>query len=428
MHKSRLNELPAWRAAELLTSRELSATDLMRACLDRVLERDADVRAFAHLDPDAALAQARALDAGPIRGPLHGLPLGVKDLFDTVDMPTSYGSPIYADHHPKADAASVALCREAGALVLGKTVTTEFAYFQPGPTRNPHHLAHTPGGSSSGSAAAVADQMLPLALGTQTAGSVIRPAAYCGVVGYKPTIGRVSRAGVKSLSESLDTVGGFGRCVRDVSMLGAVLSGDSRLSRLPRVEAPRIALCRTPEWSRAAPDAQRAFDQAVSILSPAVASLADIDLPRDLPDLVALQKAVMSFEMSRALSHERIWHRNSLSEQLRALLDEGIAIDGAEHSANLARTALAQRSVDALFDSCDVLMSPSATAEAPAGIDATGDPVFCRGWTLLGLPCVHLPVARGTNGLPTGIQLVGRFGDDYRLLAIAEWVQGNLPQ
>ena len=428
MNRSKLNELPAWHAAELLASRELSATDLMRTCLDRALERDAAVHAFAHLDPDAALAQARALDAGPVRGPLHGLPLGVKDLFDTADMPTSYGSPIYAGHRPKADAASVALCREAGALVLGKTVTTEFAYFQPGPTRNPHNLAHTPGGSSSGSAAAVADHMLPLALGTQTAGSVIRPAAYCGIVGYKPTVGRVSRAGIKSLSESLDTVGGFGRCVRDVSLLGAILTGDSRLNRLTQVDAPRIGLCRTPEWSRADPDAQRAFDQALLVLSTTGAVMADIDLPDDLPDLVALQKAVMYFEMSRALSHERIWHRSSLSEQLRVLLDEGIAINGTEHSANLTKTAFAQRCVDALFDRFDVLISPSATGEAPAGVDATGDPVFCRGWTLLGLPCVHLPVARGTNGLPTGIQLIGRFGDDCRLLAVAEWVQDHLIQ
>ena len=426
MNKSRLNEMPAWRAAELLASRELSATDLMRACLDRALERDAAVHAFAYFDPDAVLAQAHLLDAGQIRGPLHGIPLGVKDLFDTADMPTSYGSSIYAGHRPKADAASVALCREAGALVLGKTVTTEFAYFQPGPTRNPHHLSHTPGGSSSGSAAAVADHMLPLALGTQTAGSVIRPAAYCGVVGYKPTIGRVSKAGVKSLSESLDTIGGFGRCVRDVSILGAVLTGDGRLSRLPHVDAPRIGLCRTPEWSRADPDAQRALDQAVSVISPTAASLAEVHLPHGLPDLVALQKAIMSFEMSRALSHERIWHRNGLSEQLRALLDEGIAISGAEHSANMAKTAFSQRSVDAVFDRFDVLMSPSATGEAPTGIDATGDPVFCRGWTLLGLPCIHLPVTHGSNGLPTGIQLIGRFGDDSRLLAVAEWVQSRL--
>ena len=426
MNKSNLNELPAWRAAELLANRELSATDLMRACLDRVLERDAAVHAFAYLDPDAALAQARSLDSGPIRGPLHGLPLGVKDLFDTAEMPTSYGSPVYAGHRPNSDAAPVALCRAAGALVLGKTVTTEFAYFHPGPTRNPHNLAHTPGGSSSGSAAAVADHMLPLALGTQTAGSIIRPAAYCGIVGYKPTIGRVSRAGVKSLSESLDTIGGFGRCVRDVGMLGAVLSGDSRLSHLPTAEAPRIALCRTPEWSLADADTQGAFDLVISALSPSASLMTDFDLPSSLTDLVALQKAVMYFEMSRALSHERIWHRDRLSAQLRALLDEGIAINGTEHSANLAKTAMAQRSVDALFDRFDVLITPSATGEAPAGIDATGDPVFCRGWTLLGLPCIHLPVTRGANGMPTGVQLVGRFGDDHRLLAIAEWVQNKL--
>ena len=426
MNKSKLNEMPAWRAAQLLASRELSATDLMRACLDRALERDEAVHAFAHLDPDAAMAQARVLDAGPVRGPLHGLPLGVKDLFDTADMPTSYGSPVYAGHRPKADAASVALCREAGALVFGKTVTTEFAYFHPGPTRNPHNVAHTPGGSSSGSAAAVADYMLPLAVGTQTAGSVIRPAAYCGVVGYKPTIGRVSRAGVKSLSESLDVIGGFGRCVRDVRMLGAVLTGDSRLRGTPEAQAPRIGLCRTPEWSRVDMDGQAAFDLAASALSPTAASMTDIELPGDVPDLVALQKAVMYFEMSRALSHERIWHQDRLSEQLRLLLREGMTITGEQYSANIAKTALAQRSVDALFDSVDVLLSPSATGEAPAGIDATGDPVFCRGWTLLGLPCIHLPVARGAKGLPTGIQLVARFGDDARLLAIAEWVQGKL--
>jgi Asp-tRNA(Asn)/Glu-tRNA(Gln) amidotransferase A subunit family amidase len=426
MNTSKFNELPAWRAAQLLASRELSAADLMRACLDRVLEREDAVHAFAHLDPDAAMAQARALDAGPVRGPLHGLPLGVKDLFDTADMPTSYGSPVYAGHRPKADAASVALCREAGALVMGKTVSTEFAYFQPGPTRNPHNLAHTPGGSSSGSAASVADHMLPLALGTQTAGSIIRPAAYCGVVGYKPSLGRVSRAGVKSLSESLDVVGGFGRCVRDVRMLGAVLTGDSRLGPELEVGAPRIGLCRTPEWSRVDVEGQRAFDLAVAALSPAAASTADVDLPGDVPDLVALQKAVMYFEMPRALSHERIWHQGRLSAQLRTLFDEGMAITGAEYSAHIARTALAQRSVDALFDSFDVLVSPSATGEAPAGTDATGDPVFCRGWTLLGLPCVHLPVTKGPHGLPLGIQLVGRFGEDSRLLAIAEWVQGKL--
>ena len=426
MKNSRLNELDAWRAAELLATRELSAVDLVRACLARVAGREGAVHAFAAIDPDAALGQARALDAGPVRGPLHGLPLGVKDLFDTADLPATYGSALYAGNRPLADAAAVALCREAGALVLGKTVTTEFAYFQPGPTRNPHNLAHTPGGSSSGSAAAVADHMLPLALGTQTAGSIVRPASYCGVVGYKPSHGRVPRAGVKSLSETLDTVGGFGRSVRDVALLGAVLTGDMRLAKVLDAPAPRIGMCRTPEWSQAGPDTQRAFAEATSALSPHAASLVDMELPDELAGLVALQKAVMAFEMSRALSHERLQHRSRLSGRLLTLLDEGVAIPGAEHAANLARTAALQRRSDALFDRIDVLIAPSATGEAPVGIDATGDPLFCRGWTLLGLPCVHLPFTTGQHGLPVGLQVVGRSGDDHRLLAAALWVHNRL--
>ena len=429
MTPSKLNELDAWQAAALMARRELRAADLVRACLDRVAQRDGEVHAFAHIDPDAALAQARELDAGPLRGPLHGLPLGVKDLFDTTDMPTTYGSPIYAGHRPAADAAAVALCREAGALVLGKTVTTEFAYFSPGPTRNPHNLAHTPGGSSSGSAAAVADHMLPLALGTQTAGSIIRPAAYCGVVGYKPSLGRVPRAGVKSLSEALDTVGGFGRSVPDVALLGAVLTGDARLSQALAAAAPpapRLGLCRTPDWPQADADTQRAWGQATSALAPHAASVADVALPDELTDLMALQKAVMAFEMARSLSFERLQHRDRLSERLRALLDDARAISGAEHAANLARTAAARSSIDALFDRFDVLLAPSATGEAPVGVGATGDPLFCRGWTLLGLPCVHLPFTTGHLGLPIGLQLVGRLNDDHRLLATAQWLHEKL--
>jgi Asp-tRNA(Asn)/Glu-tRNA(Gln) amidotransferase A subunit family amidase len=426
MTASKLNQLDAWQAAALLARRELSAVDLVRACLDRVAERESEVRAFVQIDPDAALAQARLLDGGPLRGPLHGLPLGVKDLFDTADLPTADGSQIHAGHRPSADAAAVALCREAGALVLGKTVSTEFAYFHPGPTRNPHHLAHTPGGSSSGSAAAVADHMLPLALGTQTAGSIIRPAAYCGVVGYKPSRRRVPRAGVKSLSDTLDTVGGFARSVRDVALLGAVLTGDTRLSEMHEPAPPRIGLCRTPQWSEADADTQRVWDDATAALAPQAAGMTDVALPADLPDLVVLQKAVMAFEMARALSHERLQHRARLSERLLALLDEGMAISGEQHAANLAHTAAARRCIDTLFDRFDVLLAPSTGGEAPAGIAATGDPLFCRGWTLLGLPCVHLPFARGSQGLPMGLQLVGRRGQDHHLLAIAQWVHERL--
>jgi Asp-tRNA(Asn)/Glu-tRNA(Gln) amidotransferase A subunit family amidase len=428
MSAARLNELDAWQAARGLARREILAVDLTRACLDRVASRESTIHAFAQLDPDAALAQARALDNGPWRGPLHGLPLGVKDLFDSVDLPTAYGSAIYAGHRPLADAAALALCREAGALLLGKTVSTEFAYFQPGPTANPCNPAHSPGGSSSGSAAAVADRMVALALGTQTAGSIIRPAAFCGVLGYKPSAGRVPRAGVKSLSESLDTVGGFARCVRDVALLAAVLTGDARLLGAldePLPSAPRIGLCPTPEWPLADADTQTAWAQACQALAPQTA-LTEPAWPAELDGLVALQKALMAFEMARSLSHERVAHQDRLGERLRMVLAEGLTISGAEHAANLVRTAAAQRSVAALFGDADVLLAPSAIGEAPAGLDATGDPLFCRGWTLLGLPCLHLPFARGRLGLPVGLQLVGRWGEDHRLLAAAQWIHERL--
>lgn len=427
MSPDRLHELDAWQAAALLSRRELKAETLVRACLERVNEREGNVHAFAHLDADGALAQARALDAGPVRGLLHGLPLGVKDLFDTAGLPTSYGSAVYAGHRPAADAASVALCREAGALLLGKTVTTEFAYFSPGPTANPHNPAHTPGGSSSGSAAAVAAGMVPLALGTQTAGSVIRPAAYCGVVGYKPSLGRVTGAGVKSLSRTLDVVGGFGRSVRDVGLLGAVLTGDARLTQWSATEpaAPRIGLFQTPAWPQADADTQAAWEQAVRALAP-VADCRDVEEPAGFAELIQLQKDVMAFEMAHALSHERVQHRAALSERLLALLDEGIALPGASHAANQARTTAWRQRIDALFASHDVLLTPSATGEAPEGLGATGDPLFCRSWSLLGLPSVHLPFARGHRGLPVGLQLVGRHGTDHRLLAAAHWIHQRL--
>ena len=427
-----LHELDAWQAARRLARRELNAVDLVRACLDRIEASEPQLRAFVHLDPDAALAQARRLDAGPVRGLLHGLPLGVKDLFDSADMPTGYGSAVYAGHRPAADAAALALCREAGAVVLGKTVSTEFAYFQPGATRNPHGIAlgadHTPGGSSSGSAAAVADRMLPLALGTQTAGSIIRPAAFCGVVGFKASHGRVPRGGIKSLSESLDAVGGFGRSVRDVALLGAVLTGDARLARVLETAgaAPRIGLARSPEWAQADAATQQLFESVAATLAPLAAALADAGLPRELDTGVTLQKAVMAFEMARSLSHERIHHRARLSERLNALMDDGMAIDGERHAAHLGLVAAARRAIEPVFERFDLLLAPSAIGEAPRGLDATGDPLFCRGWTLLGLPCIHLPLASGPQGLPIGLQLVGRHGDDHRLLAGARWVHERL--
>jgi Asp-tRNA(Asn)/Glu-tRNA(Gln) amidotransferase A subunit family amidase len=422
-----LNQLEAWQAAALLARRELNAVDLVRACLDRIAERDPQVQAFVHLNADAALAHARQLDAGSVRGLLHGLPFGVKDLFDTFDMPTAYGSPIYAQHRPLADAAAVALCREAGAVLLCKTVTTELANMFPGVTRNPHNFEHTPGGSSSGSAAAVADCMLPLALGTQTAGSLIRPAAFCGIVGYKPSHNRVPKAGVKSLSETLDTLGGFGRSVRDVGLLGAVLTGDARLAdpaTYAQTAAPRIGWCKTPEWDQTDSDTQQAWAQAEKALHGVGAAVA---LPAGLDNLLNVQKDVQAYETSRSLSHERMHHHSQLSAPLQALLAQGMTISGEAHAQNLQLTANARNQAAALFSNVDVLLSPSSIGEAPLlALSTTGDALFCRTWTLLGLPCIHLPFARGKNGLPIGLQLVGAFGDDHRLLAAAHWVHARL--
>ena len=386
------------------------------------------MQAFAQLNADAALALARTLDAGPVRGLLHGLPFGVKDLLDTADLPTAYGSPIYAGQQPRSDAAAVALCREAGAVLLGKTVSTELANMTSGVTRNPHNIQHTPGGSSSGSAAAVADGMLPLALGTQTAGSLIRPAAFCGIVGYKPSHNRVSRAGVKSLSETLDTIGGFGRSVKGVALLGAVLTGDTRLAD-PRnfddsaISAPRIGLCATPDWNLADEDTQQAWAQAEKALTGHSKTVA---LPTELEGLVARQKAVQTFETARSLCYEHRHHAHQLSPSLLSLLEDGMRINGETHAKNLEAVAHQRHVADDLFRDLDVLLAPSAIGEAPAGLETTGDPLFCRGWTLLGLPCIHLPFARGRTGLPVGLQLVGRFADDHRLLAAAHWVHQRL--
>lgn len=426
MNLTALNKLNASAAARQLQRREISAEQLVRACLERIEAREPAVQAWTHVAADAALARARELDSGPIRGLLHGLPIGVKDLFDTTDMPTAYGSPIYAHHQPIADAAAVALCREAGAIVLGKTVTTEFATFQPGKTHNPHRSGHTPGGSSSGSAAAVADYMVPLAFGTQTAASVIRPAAFCGVVGYKPSYGSIVRAGIKSLSESLDTVGGFGRSVADVALFVAALTGDQLLLELDGVSGARIGICRTHEWSHADADTQALMEQASATLARAGASVTDVALPDLLSSMVQRQSEIMSYEAARSLADERIRHASSLSRELSKVLAEGMSISTAQHQGNLAAAVRGRQLINACFDSCDVLLAPSTIGVAPVGLQATGNPVFSRMWTLLGLPCVHLPFASDVHGLPLGLQIIGRFGADHKMLQIAHWAHQQL--
>jgi Asp-tRNA(Asn)/Glu-tRNA(Gln) amidotransferase A subunit family amidase len=422
-----LNRLSATAAARKLAIREITAVSLLEDCLERIAARESTVHAWTSLDTDAARRRARELDAQASAGLLHGLPIAVKDLFDTCDMPSSYGSPIYANHRPAADAACVALARAAGAIVVGKTVTTEFATFHPGPTCNPHNLLHTPGGSSSGSAAAVADWMVPLAFGSQTAGSIVRPAAYCGVVGYKPTFGTVNRVGVKMISDTLDTVGALARSVPDVALFVAALADRPELLiERPLGRPPRVGLCRTHQWDRAHPETVTAFEDAARGLGEAGATLRDVVLPPQFAELVDAQIAIMVHEVAKSLSYERLVHREKLSVEMIAMIDAGLAVSSARYD---AARALAQRSRSTLaevFADVDVLLAPSTVGEAPYGIAATGDPLFNRMWTLLHTPCVHLPSAAGPRGLPVGITIVGPIGGDQAMLLAADWIHARL--
>jgi amidase len=420
------NELSAAQAARRIEAGDATAEALAAACLERIAARDEAVRAWAFVDRSRALAQARALDRMPRRGRLHGVPIGIKDIIDTADLPTEYNSPIYRGHQPKADAACVALLRQAGCLILGKTVTTEFANNHPSQTRNPHNPAHTPGGSSSGSAAAVADCMVSAALGTQTGGSVIRPAAYCGAFAIKPSFGSINRAGVKFVAESLDTIGIFARTVEDLALALEVLSGRTAPELASPRGKPRIGLCRTPRWQDADATAQANLEQAALRLARAGATVRDFDLPPGSEALFDRHKLIMGFESARALAWEYAAFPDEISPSLKPRLDEGWKVSRADYdamreSARLCRRALAER-----MREVDFLLTPSAPSEAPASLESTGDPVFNRAWTLLGVPCVSVPHGKGTHGLPLALQLVGAFDTDTELLDWAHWVEGVL--
>jgi Asp-tRNA(Asn)/Glu-tRNA(Gln) amidotransferase A subunit family amidase len=421
------NLLTATAAAMRVAAGELTSERLVGACLERIAERDGDVCAWEYVDPAAALAEARARDSTPPRGPLHGVPVGVKDIIDTADMPTGYGSPIWRGHRPARDAACVALVRAAGGIILGKTVTTELAYFSPGPTANPHDLGRTPGGSSSGSAAAVADHMVPVAFGTQTAGSIIRPAAFCGVVGYKPSFGTISRSGVLPFAESLDTVGSLAGSVADAALLVSVAAGrpDLLVGDGPGL-APRVAVYRSAAWEQVSAGSQAALDGAARRLAEAGGDVSDAALPEWFAELPEAQATVMAFEAARSFAPERREHDARLSPRLRALLDEGAGRSPADYLDALGLARAGHQELAALFRRYELILTPSAPGVAPVGLDSTGDPRFNRAWTLLGAPCVHLPTGSGEDGLPVGIQLVGRPGDDARVLAMAAWAERQL--
>ena len=422
-----LNKLTAAEAARRIAAGEITSEALVRACLDRISAREPDVHAWVHCDAQAALAQARAIDLGSGAGPLRGVPVAFKDVIDTHDMPTRYGSPIYRDHQPRADAACVALVRHAGGVVLGKTVTTEFATRTARETRNPHHLAHTPGGSSSGSAASVADFMAPLAFGTQTGGSNIRPSAYCGIVGYKPSFGTINAAGMKHVAESLDTLGVMARTVEDCALLVSVGSARPEPDFAAKLgSAPRIGFCRTPRWESASPATHAALESAAERLARAGARVRDFALPADFDELYPEQELIMNFEAARGFAHERFTRPELLSEPLRTTLEEHWHMPRERYDAAMRHARECRRVFDGLFTEVDVLLTPSAPGEAPRGLESTGSALFNRNWTLLGAPCVTVPYGQGESGLPLGVQIVGRYDDDERVLLAAEWVRQAL--
>lgn len=409
----------------------LSVVEVAQATLARIEALEPHVHAWQALDPAFVMRQAETLDAQRQAGgavpALAGLPLAVKDIFDTADLPTGYGSPIYRQHQPAVDAAVVRQVRQAGALVVGKTVTTEFAYFTPGPTANPWHVSHTPGGSSSGSAAAVASGMVPLAFGSQTAGSLIRPASYCGVFALKPTYGTVDLQGAKPFSHSLDTFGWMARDADDLELLRCALAGvpyvPLKVSPLSRL---RLSASRTHEATHLDAGGQLTWDTGLDRLTAAGLSLRHLDLPDSLAGLCEAQKTVMAWEAARSLERERRECADQLSPAIRALLDTGDSMPESRYREAQALAEAGGQQVAVLMEGLDALVVPAAPGEAPAGLAATGDPVFSRVWTLLGLPCVNVPGLLGPSGLPVGLQLVGHPHQERRLLSVAAAVHSAL--
>jgi amidase len=433
--KEPLHRLAATRLAKMIADGEVTSEVVARSFIDAVHAREHEVRAFEWFDADHALAQACELDrqqaTGTRRGPLHGLPVAIKDVIDTAEMPTAYGSPIYARHRPLADAAVVALLKHAGAHVFGKSVTTEMATFTPGPTRNPHNLAHTPGGSSSGSAAAVAAHFCPLALGTQTAGSVIRPASFCGVAAYKPTPRLIPRSGVKATSDTLDEVGAFARTVEDLALVASVLALRPAWQEIPAQylesgAVPTIAWTGTPQAELASPALREALERAAQRLLEQGAKAAELTWPRVFDGLFEAQRIVQVYETARALGPEYEYRRGQLSARLAAMIEQGQKTTAADYVDALQLGRACSAAIDSLFGAADVVLTFGAPGEAPKGLDSTGDPLFNRPWQLLRCPSLNVPFGTGEGGLPLGIQVVARAGDDAKLFAAGAWIEARL--
>lgn len=433
-----LNDLAATDLARGIAEGAYSAEEVTEACLARIAEVDPKIEAWAFIDPEAAKREARLADlhrrSGRTIGPLHGLPVGVKDIIDVKGMPTENGTVLDAGRRPSKDAVLVSFLRAAGAVILGKTVTTELAYFAPSKTRNPHDPDRTPGGSSSGSAAAVASAMAPLAIGTQTNGSMIRPAAFCGVVGFKPTRGLIPRTGVLTHAQHLDTVGVFARSVADAALLADSLIGHDPFDpatfpagtfQLTRAAAaapplpPQLAFARSPVWEKAEPETQEAFTELAGVLG-------DQCEPVELPPAFAESHDLLTKLMIAGFAHRLGSYydrgKDQLSWQMQSAIEAGRQVPAHEFLSAVDRIDLMNVALEQIFSRYDAILTPAAAGVAPSGLESTGDPAFCTIWQLAGTPAISLPLLHGKSGLPIGVQLVGRRGDDHRLIRTAAWL------
>ena len=440
-----LHGLGAAEAAAAIREGRITCRELVDDCLARVDEFEESVKAWTYLDPEHVRAQADRRDdmhrRGKPHGPLHGVPVGIKDIIDTGDAPTEYGSPLFSGRKPRHDATAVANLRAAGAVIMGKTVTTEFAAFQPGKTTNPHDAARTPGGSSSGSAAAVATYMCPAAIGTQTKASVVRPAAFCGVYGFKPSFGTISRAGVLEQSAALDQIGAFGRSLDDVALIAECMMGfdpadpatapPTATPPLRRVLAeeppvpPKFAFAKTAYWDQAEKQMHEACDELVEELGDRVDA---IDLPAPFDKAVDWNAVLMEADIALNFAAAYARGADRISDKFKALIERGRSHTAVAYNEAIRAQAALNGALDEIFGGYDAILTPASTGEAPVGLETTGNPVFGTTWTLVGTPVISLPLMQGEAGLPMGIQIVGQKGDDARLLRTARWLVEHLSE
>jgi amidase len=419
-----LHRLTATEIVLAIQSGQSTCEAVTRACLDHIEEREPDVQAWQYLDPDLAVAQSRILDQSGRRGPLLGVPVGIKDIVDTYDMPTEYGTAIHAGYQPRIDAACVALTRRAGGVIMGKTVTTEFANLTPGKTKHPQDPTRTPGGSSSGSGAAVGDHMVPLAIGTQTTASTIRPASFSGCVGYRPTWGDMPLAGVMEAAGSLDTLGLIARSIEDVALYRDVLTCVTPEPLPSQVDAaPRVGFCPSMFWDKCDDSTKTILHRCATMLSKAGARVEDVTLPESFNRIPDAHRWISSFEFTRSRAWEIDHYPDMISERLRrGRIHDGLSCSFEQYRSAREFAEGSRLQMDDLFKGYDVLLTPSVAGEAPIGLEATGDPSFSLLWTTLHVPAITLPLFTGPNGLPVGVQLIARRGADRQMINVARWV------